>query len=151
MSTDSTDEQRDQEPEPSAFEKLAHRMRHIYKTRVRTTTVVLCVAFILLSMFYSFSQQHYRPEDQVPQRSTVQRQVEPTTSEVAPPSTSERSTVESTPTQAPGTTETLEQGSQEGTTTSTPRETFRFPWEQSPQTTERTTPQTQGTGPSSGG
>jgi len=155
MSAEETepDDERGQGPEPSAFKKLARRTKHIYKTRVRTTTAVLCIAFILLSIFYSFSSQHYHPEDQVPRRSTVQQPVEPTTSEVIPPSTSVTSTAPSSPTQTgtPGSTETGEQRPQSEQTTSTPRETLRFPREPPPQTTERITPQTQAPDPSNGG
>ena len=77
------------------LQQLAYRMRHVYHTRVRTTTLVLCVVWLGLLAFYGFSSGHYfPPEDKTaPITQTEQTQTpEPTRTEVP------TSTEESTPT-----------------------------------------------------
>lgn len=100
MSAESTrhDEPDTEAPETSAVLKLAYRMRHIYKTRLRTTTVVLVLAFLGLWVFYSFSSQHYYPDQNRPVRQVEQtRQPSPTHSETTT-STPESETSEETET-----------------------------------------------------
>ncbi|ALG85524.1 hypothetical protein [Gordonia phthalatica] len=119
--------QDDRQPEPTALRQLARRMRHVYKTRVRTTTVVLVVAFIALSVFYAFSSQHYYPETvKQPVRNVQQSQT--TTDEPTP-------TVSETPTSTPETTSstpTATEGSSPTTTSETNRPLFPNPFQ--PQT-----------------
>ncbi|WP_341257055.1 MULTISPECIES: hypothetical protein [Gordonia] len=84
------------------LEKLAHRMRHVYHTRLRTTTLVLCAVWLGLLAFYGFSSGHYNPpEDKTaPVTQTRQTPVPETTQTEAPTSTEE-----STPTTTEDTTE----------------------------------------------
>ncbi|WP_375003819.1 hypothetical protein ACE11G_04540 [Gordonia sp. PS3] len=97
-------------PEPSAIVKLARRMRHVYHTRIRTTTVVLILVWFALLGFYGFSSEHYATEPRVPQGTQVQQPVEPTTSQPSytsqtPTSSTVESSTEPTQTETP-TTET---------------------------------------------
>ena len=123
-----------QQPEPSALRRLMERSSHVYRTRVRTTTVVLVVAFVTLAVFYAFSTQHYYPETpkqpvkqvEQPQPSTAD-DVAPTTSQT-PPSTEETTTTE--PTGVEGTSPPK--------TTQTERPLFPNPFEPNTPTDETT-------------
>ncbi len=95
------------------LQKLAYRMRHVYHTRMRTTTLVLCGVWLGLLAFYGFSSGHYdppvettnrvtqTPEPQAP--ATTQAPLS-TTTESTPTTTGETATsTESTPTDEPAT------------------------------------------------
>lgn len=131
--------------ERSALKKLAHRMRHVYKTRVRTTTVVLVIAFIALSVFYGFSSSHYNPETPTQTVRSTQQTVEPTTQEPIPtsevPLTSE----------PPVSTSEPQQQTEESTSTSeSTQPLFPNPFEQTPESSRQSVAPTATPGTSPG-
>lgn len=62
----------------SKLSRLMSRMQHVYRTRVRTTTVVLVIVWLALLAFYGFSSQHYEPTRNSPGQVTQTPQVQPT-------------------------------------------------------------------------
>lgn len=126
----------DQTPDdrgPSAFARLTHRMGHVYRTRVRTTTVVLIVLFIALAVFYAFSSEHYDPAKPEDNLRPVQQTEQPLPTRVTPRSTVPSSTVE-TPSSTSSETEPSESTS---TRRSTPPR-FPNPFEPRTPTAEET-------------
>ncbi|EGD55282.1 hypothetical protein [Gordonia neofelifaecis] len=141
----------DVDQEQSAFSKLMHRMRHIYRTRVRTTTVVLVVVWFALLAFYGFSSQHYDPKPQPGENiSKVQSTTDSTT--VRPTTTSSEpstSVEESTPTTTEESTDTqVRRGSQD--TVEPTSEATQNPHGGLPGTTEGSAQQSVGATGSSG-
>ena len=53
--------------------RLWQRISHVYRTRVRTTTVLLIVAFLVGLPLYGYTSQHYE-EPAAPQQNQQQRQ-----------------------------------------------------------------------------
>lgn len=84
-------------PPESRWDRIERRMRHIYRTRVRTTTVVLVIVWLALLAFYGFSTQHYHPERD--------QQVRPVQTQQEPSSTVPTTTVETSTSVAPSSTE----------------------------------------------
>ncbi|WP_026918433.1 hypothetical protein [Gordonia shandongensis] len=84
---------RDPTSETSRLRALAHRMRHIYHTRVRTTTVVLVILWAAALTFYAFSSEHYAEPEPPPR---VQQPVAPQPVEPYPEYQEPTSTVPST-------------------------------------------------------
>ncbi|WOC13205.1 hypothetical protein [Gordonia sp. MP11Mi] len=80
------------------------RLKHVYRTRVRTTTVVLIVLWFALLALYGFTSQHYPPKEAARPTQTTEQPVdtqapvtEPTETTSQPSSTTVESTTESTP------------------------------------------------------
>ncbi|MCF8601898.1 hypothetical protein L5I01_00840 [Gordonia sp. HY442] len=101
------------DPSPSRFERL----KHIYHTRVRTTTVVLVVVWFVLLGAYNFTSQHYPPKESARPTTTTEQPVK--TREPAPETTESTSetpstTVESTTESTAEPTETTDQEPQQG-------------------------------------
>ncbi|MBM7366254.1 hypothetical protein [Gordonia hydrophobica] len=144
MNTEPTprDDQESEVPERSALLTLAHRMRHIYKTRVRTTTVVLIVAFLGLWVLYSFTSQHYSPDENTTV-TKVQQTRQPSTT-YQEPTTEEPQTTDETPTSTDTGTPQTGVETTEPSQSSTPPNVF----EQRIPTAETTIEQTQTPGSS---
>lgn len=53
--------------EPGRWERLWHRVAHVYKTRVRTTTVILVVLFVVGLGLYGYTSTHYGIVPEVPE------------------------------------------------------------------------------------
>ncbi len=80
-------------PTPSRWRRRWDRVSHIYRTRVRTTTVMLVVVWVVCLILYLFSANHYGtlPTSNEPQRAPATTSytedyptVEPTTAESVP-------------------------------------------------------------------
>lgn len=129
------DDQHDpRQPEPSPLRRLARHTRHVYRTRVRTTTVVLVLVFIALTVFYAFSSQHYYPDVHKQPAQQVQQTRQPTTDETIP-TTSESPSTSAEPTT---TTPTGTESSPSGKTTPTETPLFPNPFQPRPPTAETT-------------
>ncbi|MFM9377314.1 hypothetical protein [Gordonia sp. VNK21] len=91
--TETAHESAPPEQEPR-IERLWHRVSHVYKTRVRTTTVILVILFLVGIPLYSYTSQRY--SDPAPDVAPVQQQtVRSTPTEET--STPESSTSEESP------------------------------------------------------
>ncbi|MGO3328408.1 hypothetical protein [Gordonia sp. (in: high G+C Gram-positive bacteria)] len=114
------------DPGPSRFERL----KHIYHTRVRTTTAVLVVAWLLLLGVYNFTSQHYPPKESARPQTTTQQPVstpepapETTESTTQTPSTSVEPTIESTTEPTETTDQEQQQGGEQTSNQVEPRRT----------------------------
>ncbi|MCF8609978.1 hypothetical protein L5G28_07355 [Gordonia sp. HY285] len=114
------------------------RLKHVYHTRVRTTTVVLIVLWFALLALYGFTSHHYPPKDAVKPTRTTEQPVdtqapvtEPSETTSRTPSTSVESTTESTPEPTDGTEQTT--GQTQSTTPLPPRRTAPLPTQLMPE------------------
>ncbi|GAA4683218.1 hypothetical protein [Gordonia humi] len=148
----------DQTPDGrTRLEMLMDKLSHVYRTRVRTTTVVLIVAWFALLAFYGFSSEHY-PAKQSSATTPAHTTQEPETTEEPTSSTPVETTPEtSSTTDEPSTQETTTETTdpaqeQQETRTTNPAQPRRSTPEQTtPTTTPQQTAVPEATQPSDGG
>ncbi|MGW0037530.1 hypothetical protein [Gordonia sp. NPDC003376] len=100
--------------------------RHIYKTRLRTSTAVLLLAFIVCSVIYGYTSQRYAPPETASTPRAVRTTATPEPEYTDPPTT--RSSSSSVPSSSsseessePGNSSPGGTGTQSSPATSTPR------------------------------
>lgn len=96
------------EPVDSRWRRLWERVSHIYRTRVRTTTVLLVVAFVVGIVLYMFSANHYgvipdlpEQQGQTPATRVEPAPVTPSTATTAPSTDENSATTEPSGASAP--------------------------------------------------